>query len=157
MSDSFQIELTQGQVAVVDEMDFPSLSQWKWFAKWNKITRSYYAYRKEDGKLISMARQIMKAEKGEVVDHKDHDTLNNRRCNLRRCTKAQNSWNQRVRRNNTSGFKGVCWNKNSKKWLSYITVNRRMIYVGGFNTPQEAGKAYAEAAAYYYGEFSGLL
>lgn len=106
------IPLTQGQFAVVDAADFEFLNQWKWFAHWNSKTKSFYAVRsgaRVNGRqaAILMHRAILGCvlHDGSEVDHRDHDTLNNRRSNLRLAGK-QNQHNQNIRKDNTSGFKG---------------------------------------------------
>src|ERR1035437_594224 len=94
-----RIPLTQGQFAVVDDLDFRWLSKFKWYAHWNSCTKSYYAERVEirDGKRIihRMHRCVLHDPKGKWVDHQHHDTLNNTSKNLRACTKIQNSRNRK--------------------------------------------------------------
>lgn len=88
------IELTQGQVTLVDDEDYEWLNQWKWYA--NKAPYGFYAMRhslKIEGRPrddISMHRIIIMAQKGEQVDHKDGNRLNNCRSNLRLATVSQN-------------------------------------------------------------------
>ncbi len=85
------IPLTQGQFAKVDPEDYDWLMQWKWCAAWDKKTRSFRAIRSQyrtgrGPECIRMHREIMKAPKGILVDHGNHDTLDNRRFNLRKAT-----------------------------------------------------------------------
>src|ERR1700741_4140580 len=108
------IPLTRNQNAIVDAADFEWLSQWNWYAMWSKCTKSFYAARRGPcSSVIFMHRLIIDSEK--LVDHKDHNTLDNRRENLRKCTYMQNSQNKRMRRNNRSGFKGVRWEESIRK------------------------------------------
>jgi len=107
------IPLTQGKFTVVDAEDYPSLSQFTWFAE--GTPNNYYAVRKENGKSIKMHRQILNAPDHLVVDHIDHNGLNNRKSNLRLCTFAENCRNLRNIRPKTSKYKGVHWRKRSKK------------------------------------------
>jgi hypothetical protein len=88
------------------------------------------------------------------VDHEDRDKQNNRWLNLRAATKAQNSQNRTIRQGNTSGFKGVSWNRNAKKWNAYINVDNRKKHLGYFASAQEAYEAHVAAAAENYGEFA---
>lgn len=148
------IPLTRGMEAIVDQQDWECLSKCKWYAKWNPVTRSFYAYRQDKKKTTAMHRVIMEATGRVLVDHRNHNTLDNRRENLRVCTSAQNLWNQGKRKKNTSGYKGVSWNRNSKKWIACIGVNRKSIYLGAFPSAHEAGMAYADAARLYHGEFA---
>jgi hypothetical protein len=89
----------------------------------------------------------------EVVDHINHDTLDNRRENIRLATKSQNSANQRKHKDNRSGFKGVR-KSHDNGWSALVCINRKLIYVGTFSTPEDAHVAYMQAAKIYHGEFA---
>lgn len=105
------IPLTQGQEAIVDNEDYDIQNQFKWCAHWVPSTKSYVAMRREvvDGvsKTIYMHREIMNTPDGMECDHRHHNTLDNRRSELRNCTQSQNRMNKRIYKNNTSGWKGV--------------------------------------------------
>lgn len=113
-----------------------------------------------DGKYRTyrLHRTILKQPRGNclVVDHIDGDPANNCRSNLRVCTHGENARNQSRSMDNTSGFKGVSWHKQSKKWRAYITVNYKRIHLGLFDTPEAAHEAYARAAEQYHGEFARM-
>jgi hypothetical protein len=150
------IPLTQGQNAIVDTADFEWLGRWNWVAKWNGHTRSFYVERRGN---IRMHRLILDCKSGEQGDHRNHDTLDNRRGNLRKCTQADNSHNQPKRRNNKSGFKGVSyygWHRITPKWLACIKPNSKSISIGYFDTPEEAARAYDKVAKKLFGEFAHL-
>ena len=153
-----EIPLTQGQVALIDDENYKLVSQYKWHAHWNKDTKSYYAatnVKKEGGRtLLLMHRLIMNAQKGEQVDHINHDTIDNRKENLRLCTNSQNQHNKGKRIDNTSGLKGVSRYKPSGKWQARIQLNGKQIHLGRFLTPEEAYEAYCKAALELHGEFS---
>jgi hypothetical protein len=156
-----EIPLTQGQVALIDDEDFELVSQYKWYAQWSPLSRSFYAVtniRKPNGKYthLQMHRLIMNARKGEQVDHIHHLTLDNRKSELRLCTPSQNTQNQGVRPDNTSGFKGVSWHKPSQKWLVHVGVNGKVKHVGYFDTPELANEARCAAALKYHGEFANI-
>ena len=87
-------------------------------------------------------------------DHIDRNTLNNRKVNLRPCTASQNNMNQSKQSNNTSGFIGVSWSKEKQKWITYINMNKKLTYLGGFVDKDDAIKARLQAEANYYGEFA---
>jgi hypothetical protein len=105
---------------------------------------------------IKLHRQILKAKKGDTVDHINGNTLDNRKENLRICSTAENSRNSRRGKNNTSGYKGVCWDKENGKWYSSIMVDRKHINLGRYKTKREAYAAYCEAALKLHGEFARL-
>lgn len=87
------------------------------------------------------------------LDHVDGDTSNNRVTNLREATRYENQHNQGKRKNNTSGFKGVSWDKSMKKWAASITKKYKKVHLGYFATPEEAASAYQNAAQAHHGEF----
>lgn len=157
-----EIPLTQGKVAIVDEADFEWASRWKWYAKFKPSAHSFYAARndyslgKSHGITIELHRVLMGLEKGDLrrVDHKDHNTLDNRRLNLRICTSIQNAQNRVMHSNNRSGFKGVCFHPKTTKWRAVIQVNGRRTSLGLFFTPEQAHIAYCEAAKEAFGEFA---
>jgi hypothetical protein len=156
-----EIKLTQGKVAIVDDDMYDYLNQWKWCLRptGNGIfyaIRGFRNRKKSKVKSISMHRQIMNPDKGYVIDHIDGNTLNNQKINLRICTQSQNCSNQKISIKNTTGFKGVRFNKINNKYYSKITVNRKNIYLGGFIDPIDAARAYNAAALKYHGEFANL-
>jgi|SRR5271157_1721466 len=154
-----EIELSQGYVALVDDEDFESVSEFGWSAhvhlRKDDSIRSVYAVRQvTPHKSQRMHRFILGVEDSAVkVDHKDHNGLNNQRYNLR-TTKTQNNQNARIRPDNTSGFKGVYWNKDKKLWQAQILVAGKRKCLGRFIDPLEAACAYDMAAVKYFGEFA---
>ncbi len=150
------IELTQGQVALVDDADFERLNQFKWYA--SKQPGTFYACRDAGGrtnrKQIRMHRVITGVTKSRQVDHINGNGLDNRRTNLRICVASQNQANRGKQRNCKSGFKGVSWNKSNRKWVSLIQVLGKHIYLGGFDCKITAARAYDEKAKEMFGEFA---
>jgi hypothetical protein len=154
----YRIHLHANLYAVVDADDYRWLSQFKWSALIDRDTGTYRATRQVvDGsgrpKTVIMAREIMGNPKGRNVDHRNHDTLDNRRRNLRVCDHAQNAQNRRRFKNNRSGHKGVCWRPECKKWRAYINVDNKRINLGNFDSKEAASAAYESAAAILHGEF----
>jgi len=90
----------------------------------------------------------------EQIDHINGIKDDNRWCNLREATTQQNGWNSKKPKNNTSGYKGISWNKKSKKWTVFIQVNKKNKYLGGYETKKEAIQIRKEATAKYHGEFA---
>lgn len=155
-----RIPLTQGQFALVDDEDFDRINSHKWCAALDRTTNSYYAARNSprdaDGKQhrILMHREIMNAKHGEQVDHINHDTLDQRRSNLRLCSNSQNHANQRMPSTNKSGFKGVSLDKPTGKWKAQVRANGEKKYIGLYVTAIEAAIAYDDAALKYQGEYA---
>ena len=112
-------------------------------------------YRATDLHTIIMERILGRSlVKGELVDHKNGDTLNNRRSNLRLADKRKNAINAKKRRDNKSGFKGVCWSVPGNRWRAYGKKDGKQVHLGYFDTPQEAHQAYRKFAEVEYGEFA---
>jgi hypothetical protein len=156
------LKLTQGKTAIIDESD-EALCVFTWCA--HRMGNRYYAHRncpEKHGKLISMHRTILECMlsrallPGEEVDHIDHDGLNNSRSNLRLVSRSQNNANQRKRRNCSSRFKGVCWNKQHKKWKVEIAFEYRHMYVGCFDDEVDAARAYDRSAKKIFTTFCNL-
>ena len=161
-----QILLTRGQVALVDDLDYDKLSKYKWHAQRNDSGGGYYARRsvsfeglydtdpsrlgKKRRLFVSMARQIcgLCSEDPCVPDHKNRDSLDNQRHNLRVCTKQQNSQNQTRRTGGVSKYRGVT--RHVSKWVVAIQGE----YLGLYEDEKVAAKVYDAAAKARYGEFA---
>lgn len=147
-----KISLTQGKHTKVDDVDFERLSRFKWFFA------NGYAVRRgtNEGKrtMVWMHRIIAATPDGMVTDHINGDKLDNRRTNLRACTHAQNKWNQGRNSNNTSGFRGVYFDKSSKKWVAELKQHQKHVFLGRFVEKKDAGRAYVEATIKLRGEFA---
>jgi len=158
-----EISLTKGKVAIIDAVDLPVVSQLSWYASIRKYKYKENTYAAAWGGLIGIKRIIWLhrlllgiLDRPEVeADHRDGDGLNNRRSNLRICTRAQNARNGRARAG--SGFKGVYFHhKGNRPWRATIHVDNRQIILGDFANPQDAAHAYNVAALSHYGEFANL-
>jgi hypothetical protein len=155
------IPLTQGQNAIVDAEDFDRLNQWNWHAQWSNCSKTFYAGRNSypDGPKGKCVYVRMHAEvlgiKSEI-DHRDGNGFNNRKENLRPCTRKQNTWNGTKKSTNRSGFKGVSKDRRSPngRWRARIMVSGVEIQLGLFDTPEEAAHAYNDAARRHFGDFA---
>jgi len=146
-----KIKLTQGKYTIVDDNDFERLNQWKWcYNSWG------YAKMGQNYKTILMHRLIMKTPEGMETDHINGDRLDNRRSNLRICTNAQNHWNRKKQKNNTSKYTGIRWHKEGKKWEATVQFNKKKIYLGLFKNKTEAAKNYNQKARELFGEYIRL-
>ena len=106
-----------------------------------------------------MHRHILGLERGDrrTGDHIDHTrTLDNTDENLRIATRLQQNVNQGLTKRNTSGYKGIWWCARERKWVARIQIGRKKIWIGRFDTAEEAYAAYCEAAKKYHGEFANL-
>jgi len=152
------IQLTRGQFAKVDAEDFTWLSQLKWCASYS--TSGFYAlsgvnvYGKKT--TVTMHRLIMNIPRknGLSVDHINHDGLDNRKCNLRVVTHAENMRNTRLRTDSSTGYKGV--QKSRDKFMAMLTCHGKTHYIGSFDTPLEAALARDKVAIEVHGEFALL-
>lgn len=90
------------------------------------------------------------------VDHINGIRSDNRICNLRAATRAENSRNKVQKSGTASGLKGVVWNKNARKWMALIAVGGKRHYLGYYDNPSAAHQAYRDAAVHYHGEFANL-
>ncbi len=150
------IPLTKGKFAVIDAEDYDFLRTVMWHTKEGNAT--CYARGHVKGKHVNMHRVLMGAKDGEVVDHIDHDGLNNRKDNLRVCSVAENNRNRRVgmRRKTSSKYKGVSWDKKSRKYVAYINHNRKKHLLGMYHDEIEAAMAYDRQASELFGQFASL-
>jgi len=154
---SKRIPLTQGQFTIVDDNMYDYLNQWKWHAA-KTTCGGYRAVRSDNinNKCVLMSREIMGFPKRKVVDHIDHNMLNNQGSNIRACSYSQNNQNRLKIKLCSSKYKGVCWHKHSNKWQVKITVNKKRIQIGLYTDAIEGAKAYDKKAKKYFGEFACL-
>ncbi|USE78946.1 HNH endonuclease [Cupriavidus gilardii] len=150
------IRAANGQEIRVSDEDYDDLSRFRWF-----IDRDGYALRNarlapKQWYMERMHRRIVGLQRGDKrqVDHINGNPLDNRRSNLRVCTHAENQLNIGRQRNNTSGFKGVCFDKQAGKFKAAIAYQGRRKNLGLFDTPEAAYEAYCAAAAQLHGEFA---
>lgn len=153
---TMQVPLSNGGFALVDEEDHARIASHSWYA-WHHHGTSYAArMTAREGRRICilMHREVMDAQPGSQVDHSDGNGLNNQRSNLRFCTPSENRYNQGRQRNNSSGLKGVSWNKKLQKWEVYINKDRKRTRLGFFADKNDAMRAYDKAAAEMHGDFA---
>lgn len=147
------IPLSYGSYAIVDTADLRILNLYRWCMNVT-LQGKRYARRTQGRKTIYMHRALMNPPEGMEVDHINGNGLDNRRKNLRVCTKAEYQQNSKKRTGKSSCFKGVCWDSSGRKWRSRITVKGRQLQIGQFESELEAAEAYDEEAFYYFGTFA---
>lgn len=156
-----EIKLTKGHVALVDDEDFEYVNRVKWrvLPSGNIFyaTRSIQINYKK--KNILMHRLILRLRKNSChVDHINGNGLDNRKINLRIVNRNQNMRNlTRTRINNTSGYRGVSYDKREQKWIAYIYLNGKQKKLGRYINKLDAAKAFDFAARLYFGNFCGKL
>jgi len=150
-----KIPLTRGKFALVDDEDYLKLIDHKWYA--TKGYGTYYAdatikITKGKYRHTGMHREILglKHRDGKLADHINGNGLDNQKHNLRVCTFSENQHNKAIQINNTTGYKGVVWNKEKRKYVARIKINRKTIFLGYFKEVVEAGLAFNNAAIKYH-------
>ena len=132
---------------IFDKEDYEKIQSFCW------RLNQYPIAHLQPGKIIYLHKLIM-GNSSSVVDHINGNVLDARKCNLRLATQQENSMNTKIHSNNTSGVSGVTYNKRSKQWVARIGYKMKRIFLGSFNTKEEAINARKEAEQKYYGEFS---
>ena len=152
------VPLTRGYEAVIDADDAHLVAGVNWTAY--VAPHGVYAYRQPtiNGKktYLPMHRLINKTPKGFETDHIDGNGLNNRKTNLRSASRSQNEVNKAPKKNNTSGYKGVYWCKERKKWAAEIMMDGKRVHLGRHETIEAAYSAYCDASKKMHGEFARL-
>lgn len=149
---------------LIDDEDFEEFNKNIWTVYKNLhsfyIKRMVYINNKRT--VLNYHRQILKLFHGDnsIVDHINHNGLDNRKCNLRIVTKTQNNQNSTSRKNSSSKYLGVAYNKRDNKWQANIRINKKLLFLGYFPFTNEgeinAAKTYNKAAIKYFGEFANL-
>jgi len=149
------ILLTQNKFTIIDDEDYKLISDYKWCVSKKRNNTFYAVTNTKERKRLYLHRLIMEANKGDEIDHVNHDTLDNRKTNLRFVNPSQQQWNRSKRRNKvTSKYKGVSWYKRYNKWHSKIMFHGKTIHLGYFLSEIDATRAYDKAASKYFGEYA---
>lgn len=144
-----EVSLTKGQTALVSDCDYERVMQHSWC-----MHPRGYAKARINKKYVLMHRWIMGVVDNVDLDHINGIKTDNRRENLRICNQSQNNANSRLRTVNTSGYKGVGWSEYHQMFRARLMIHRKDIFLGYFNNPEEAARAYDKKAIEIYGEFA---
>lgn len=141
-----QMKTAKGQTFIIDIDDLEQVKEYCW-----RISKGYIV---TGLKQIQLHRLLTNCPDDMIADHINGNKLDNRKSNLRICTKQQNAMNCKVSKNNTSGVTGVTWNKQNNNWIAQISINRKNIHIGSFDKFEDAKKARREAEDKYFGEYA---
>jgi hypothetical protein len=138
---------------LIDRLDWVSLKTLGIGRVSAALQRNYlYAQCRFNGKMVTIHKLLIMDAK--IVDHVSRDGLDNRRTNLRACSHSENGMNRRMNCNNSSGFKGVCFDKRVNKFVAQIRLNGKRKHLGYFQTASEASEVYKAASLKLHGEYS---
>lgn len=136
---------------IFDDEDYNLINQYHWF-----IDSWGYCVANKNYKTIYMHRLILEHNNVDItdkeIDHINRNKLDNRKENLKTCSRYENSINRDIFKNNKSGYKGICWSKKYNKWRVYITVNKKQIHLGYFNDKEKAINCRRNAEIKYFGK-----
>ena len=144
-----------GEPILLDDEDYPKVVE---AGNWSCQGRNVYKHRQSGhySTSMSLAEFIFGSQPNMIVDHKDRNKHNNQKNNFRFATKGQNRINSKISSNNTSGYRGVAFNKRTGKWAAVIGYNGKKVHMGLFLTPELAAIAYNIKAKELFGEFAAL-
>ena len=155
-----KIKLSNGKYTSVDDEKFDMLNKFRWSVnKGGYVNRKKYlggGKKNPKTERIFLHHLVLGRKNGYLTDHINRNPLDNRLLNLRFCTSSENCMNRKIEIRNKSGYKGVSWNKNMKKWRARIGISNKKIVLGYFDDLKEAALAYNKAATKYFGEFALL-
>lgn len=148
------------KIFTIDAEDYEKCKNIHWCIHKSQCgTDEIYFYAKTNDISIKkelLHRFLMNAQKGEIIDHKNKNTLDNRKSNLRKCDKSKNGQNRKKHSNNKSGYTGVTWSKKDEKWMAYIMVKQKFINLGYFIDIEEAAAFRKKAELNYFGEYRNM-
>jgi hypothetical protein len=151
--------------------DWEKASQHNWSldsGPWNTYARTMIPHPEGGWRMYSDGRRrrrttgmrlhrfLMSPPPGYMVDHINHNGLDNRRENLRICTRVENGRNRLPSKKSASGYKGVVKTSRGCRWQAKINIDKKQTYIGSFATAEEAARAYDAKAIEVFGEYANL-
>lgn len=148
-----KVPLTKGFHATIDDKDYGLISAYKWCYS-HGYAVSYAGGGRKGAKFIRMHRLINNTPDDLITDHINGDKLDNRRSNLRNANKSLNAANSKIRSDNTSGHRGVRWEKDRNKWVAVIYHQNKKIHLGRFDKLADAVRTYNQKAQEIFGDYA---
>lgn len=136
---------------VIDDDSYEKVKHWVW-----RLNKYGYVSRREKDKRIFLHREIMQTPEGYITDHINGNKLDNLKSNLRVATDRENVWNQGIRSDNSSGYRGVYFRKDRKRWSAEIKKDGKKYALGCYSSAEMAAKAYNTKAKELFGEYARL-
>ena len=141
---------------LIDDEDYEKVKDYRWYVVVDEDRRYVRAHEKksENYSKVRLHRLIMNYSGNMFVDHINGNGLDNRKENLRICTNSENNMNSIKRKKGTSVYKGVSFDKSRNKYESYITINKKKIHLGRYETEEQAAQAYNNVVENHFGRFA---
>lgn len=140
---------------LIDVLDMDEVLKFHWYqSNLGYPQTDVWDPNKQKSIHVRLHRMLLKPPENFVVDHKNRNKLDNRRCNLRICTRQENNFNRGMSSKNTTGVKGVSFHQKSGRYRAYIKKDRKTKYLGSFKTIEEAAYAREQAAFSLFGEYT---
>lgn len=153
------IPLTQGKCAIVDDEDAAVVSKYKWHCNDSGYAVTQIRIGDGSAKKVRMHRLLLNPPADMDIDHINGNRMDNRRCNLRICTRSENLRNAKKHKTHaeaSSKFKGVCWHKQRRRWYARYRKDGKQFHIGLFDNEEDAARAYDAAAKTAFGAFARL-
>lgn len=151
-----ELTLRSGQIVRFDDADAALVLSYRWHAHpaGKTVYARGYTGKRRAAPLVYMHRLLMAPKATQEVDHRSGDGLDNRRGNLRLCTRGQNNANRHILQTKTSNHKGVHFEQWSSRWRAEVNHEGKRYTLGRFDSEESAAAAYREAATRLFGEFA---
>lgn len=150
----YEVSTFNGEKFLIDKEDYDLVHKYCWFVFNSKSGKYIASHEPCSSKSLFLHRMIMNCPDDYFVDHINHNTLDNRKNNLRIVSKSQNAMNARVRCDNNSGYTGVYWSAYKERWIAKIAKEGKDYYLGSYKNKEEAIEARKEAEEKYFGEYN---
>lgn len=151
--DHYRYICASGESFIFDYEDYNAIERYQWHIV-NRVDGYGYVARRSGKNYIYLTHDLLGVSSETFVDHVNGDTLDERRTNLRIASVHENTCNQKLRKDSSSGYKGVHYIQRRRKYEATIQSNHKKYHLGYFDNPEDGARAYDEAARFYFGEFA---